>query len=393
VQSIHRKCLHFYYYFMDRNFGLTHVRVQSWFPMQIQVYLNGHDRLERKLSAKGVRFTKNDNCFMWIEDMRKAQKLSDRFHNLKWPAILNKYARQVNPQMRDILHGYEYYWVTAQSEFSTDILFKTRQDLCELYPKLLSHGMLCFGAKEVMSFLGRKPTGHFQGEVISDLSSFACRRVGGSRIKHRMKENWLKMYDKAGLVLRIEAVINNPEEFRIYKKIKRKGKCRTEWVSMRKGVAHLFRYREVSLMADSRYLDALALVDDPTYTKRDLDRITTRKKDAAGRGCPAFNPLSRSDAELFQAVMDGDHCMKGFTNGDIRLKLQGTSHLRTYGQDTKRESSKISRIFRRFHAHGLIAKIPRTRRWRVTRYGYRVMGTSLYILDQNFPHAYSSIAA
>ena len=190
-----------------------------------------------------------------------------------------------------------------------------------------------------------------------------------------------------------EAVINNPEEFRIYKKIKRKGKCRTEWVSMRKGVAYLFRYREVSLMADSRYLDALALVDDPTYAKRDLDRITTRKKDAAGRGCPAFNPLSRSDAELFQAVMDGDHCVKGFTNGDIRLKLQGTSHLRTYGQDTKRESSKISRIFRRFHAHGLIAKIPRTRRWRVTRYGYRVMGTSLYILDQNFPHAYSSIAA
>ena len=89
----------------------------------------------------------------------------------------------------------------------------------------------------------------------------------------------------------------------------------------------------------------------------------------------------------------GLNCMKGFTNGDIRLKLQGTSHLRTYGQDTKRESSKISRIFHRFHAQGLIAKIPRTRRWRVTRYGYRVMGTLLYILDQNFPHAYSSIAA
>ena len=51
--------------------------------------------------------------------------------------------------------------------------------------------------------------------MVSDLSSLVCRRVGGSRIKHRVKQNWLKMYDKAGLVLRIETVINNPNEFRV----------------------------------------------------------------------------------------------------------------------------------------------------------------------------------
>ena len=234
---------------------------------------------------------------------------------------------------------------------------------------------------------------HFQGEVISDLSSFACRRVGGSRIKHRMKENWLKMYDKAGLVLRVEVVINNPEEFRVRKKVTRKGNNRTEWVSMRKGVAYLFRYREVSLMANSRYLDALAVVDDPTNAKRDIDRVTTRKKDRAGRGCPAFNPLSRNDAELFKAVMDGEHCLKGFNNRNIRAKLQSTQHLVSCVKNRKKESAKVSRIFRRFHAHGLIAKIPRTRRWRVTLYGRRVMGSSLYIRNLDFPRAYSLMAA
>ena len=45
-----------------------------------------------------------------------------------------------------------------------------------------------------MNFLGRKLSGHFQGEIVSDRSSLACRRTGGSRIKHRVKENWLKMY-------------------------------------------------------------------------------------------------------------------------------------------------------------------------------------------------------
>jgi hypothetical protein len=205
--------------------------------------------------------------------------------------------------MQDILRDYQCYWVTAQSEDSTDLLFKNRQDLCELYPKLLSHSTLCFGAKEVMNFLGRKLSGHFQGEIVSDLSSPACRRMGGSRIKHRVKENWLKMYDKSGVVLRVETVINNPEEFHVRKKVTRKGRNQTEWVAMRKGVVWLFRYREVSLTANSRYLDAPAVVDDPTNAKRDLDRVTVRKKDAAGRGCSGFSPLARHDAELFQAVM------------------------------------------------------------------------------------------
>ncbi len=69
------------------------------------------------------------------------------------------------------------------------------------------------------------------------------------------------MYDKSGLVLRVETVINNPEEFRVRKKVSRKGKCQTEWVAMRTGVAYLFRYREVSLQANGRYLEALAVVD------------------------------------------------------------------------------------------------------------------------------------
>ena len=107
--------------------------------------------------------------------------------------------------------------------------------------------------------------------AIPDLSSL-CRRVGGSRIKHRVKQNWLKMYDKAGLVLRIETVINNPNEFRVRKQVLRDGKQRAEWVQLpnlgRKGVACLFRYREVSLQANARYLDALAAVDDPTKGKQ-----------------------------------------------------------------------------------------------------------------------------
>jgi hypothetical protein len=127
--------------------------------------------------------------------------------------------------------------------------------------------------------------------------------------------------------------------------------------------------------------------------KRALDRVTAPKKDAAGRCCPAFNPLARHDAELFQSVMAGEHCRRGFTNRDIRAQLESTLHLRACRQDPRKQGAKVSRTFRRLHAHGLIAKIPHTRRWRVTAYGRHVMGTSLYLRERHFPNAYCKIAA
>jgi hypothetical protein len=394
VQSARRKCLFLYFYFMDRDFGLIHVKLQTWFPMQIQVYVNGHEWLARKLIANRISFTKHDNVFVRVEDCERAQKFADRFAGLNWPRILERYVRCVNPLLKNLLHGYQHYWVTAQSEYSTDIIFQSSSDLRELFPRLLSHSTLCFGAKEVMSFLGRKLTGHFGGEIISDMNAGVWRRrIPGARIKHRVKENWLKMYDKAGSVLRVEMVINSPEEFKVRKRVTRKGKEVMEWVPMRKGVAYLFRYQEVSRQANQRYLDALAVVDDPTPAIQQLDDVTTRKIAVSGRGVRAFNPLSRDDTQLFQAMMAGEHCIRGLSNADIRARLEDSPHLRDLAHNPKRQSAKVSRILNRFHTHKLIAKIPRTRRWKVTDRGRGVMAASLCLRDAAFPQLYRKAVA
>src|SRR5207237_9935288 len=99
---------------MDRQFGLIHVRIQTWFPMPIQVYLNGHEWLARKLEANGVRLTKHANAILWIEDMVRAQKFSDVLASLYWPKILCQYAKLVTPQMQAILHDCSDFWLPAQ---------------------------------------------------------------------------------------------------------------------------------------------------------------------------------------------------------------------------------------------------------------------------------------
>ena len=44
------RCLTLYFYYLDRHFGFMHVRLSTWMPFSIQVYVNGHDWL-----AQGIR--------------------------------------------------------------------------------------------------------------------------------------------------------------------------------------------------------------------------------------------------------------------------------------------------------------------------------------------------
>lgn len=113
VKLAKRKCLHFYYYFMEPELGLVHVQVQSWFPLRMQVFLNGHDWLARKLDAAGIGYRQCDNVFVWIEDVKRAQRFCDRMSSLDWPSILNGLAQRVNPLMGTLLGRMQYYWVTA----------------------------------------------------------------------------------------------------------------------------------------------------------------------------------------------------------------------------------------------------------------------------------------
>ena len=331
-----------------------------------------------------MRCTKLDNAFLGIEDFARAQTFADRFVTVGWVALLQRYARRVNPLLGELLDPMPYYWVTAQAEYSTDLVFKSRAQLCDLAPRLFEHSTLSFDAQDVLAFLGRKLHGKFEGEGLTDLRTQELNgRLLGHRVKHRMKQNWIKMYDKAGLVLRIETVINAPEECRVRRRVRRRGRRKTEWVPLRKGVADLFRYREICLQCNSRYLTALAQVDDPAPAWRGLDAITVPKTPAAGRPVKAFNPIARVDSQVFGALMSGEHALPGFTNRDLRDKLRSTLVRLSDNPTTQR--AQVSRLLHRLHAYGLVAKIPRSRRWRVSASGYRLMSASLRLRALHVP--------
>ena len=384
IRPAWRKCLFLYFYFLDRRFGLLHVRLQTWFPFTIQVYLNGHDWLAHQLDQRGLRYRRLDNAFLWLEDPGRAQRLADRFASLPWPVILERLARRVNPLLRDLLASYRYYWTTHQAEYATDVLFTSRLALRPLYARLLRHATLCLRAEDILTFLGRKLHGKFAGEIPNDWK----RRWPGARVKHAMKANWIKMYDKHGCVLRVETVINDPYEFKVRRRAGRRGRRTLGWHPLPKGVAYLPRYAAVSATANHRYLDALAVVDDPAPAHRALDRLVQPVRDGQGRASRAFNPAAPTDLTLFAAVLRGEHLLQGFRNRELRLRLFGPS-----AEHDRRRSAHVSRLLKRLHLRGLLAKIPRSRRWRVTHLGHAVMSTAVLLREEHFPSAFLQDAA
>jgi hypothetical protein len=381
-----RKCLAFYFYFLDREFGLMHVRIQSWFPLTIQVCLNGHEWLARQLDRRGIAYRKQDNAFLWISDVAAAQRLADRLARKNWPRILAAFARRINPLLKDVLMGMEYYWVTEQAEYATDVMFHSTESLQELYPQFLRHATLCLGAEDVLTFLGRKLHGSFQGEVLTDMKA---RRWPGARVKHRMKENWIKMYDKQGCVLRVETVINNPCEFTVRRRGKRHGRIVLGWFPLAKGVAHLPRYQELSRKVNARYLEALAAVTEPDDARRRLQRLAQPVR-AGRRSWRGLNPARADDVALMAAVLRGEHVLRGFTNADVRRELCPSAREE---RTRRRHSQRVGRLLRLLHAHGLIARIPRTRRWRVTAIGTSLMSTILRQHHEDYSQTLAAQAA
>src|SRR5262249_367976 len=145
----------------------------------------------------------------------------------------------------------------------------------------------------------------------------------------------------------------------------RDGTSSVGYYPMTKGVASLVDDQEQALACNRRYLDALTGVDDPTPAYPEL-RHLTEPKVVDGRSSAGFNPARRDAVRVFRAVRDGDPIARGFRNADIRAPLFGQPKS-LIGQ--RRASAAVGRLRKRLHVRHLVAKIPRTRRWRVTERG------------------------
>jgi len=357
------KCLHFYFYFMDAAFGLIYLRVPTYCPFRLQFYCNGHNWLARRLSAEGIDHAMVDNAFARIDDWSRAQELADAFSPDRLHRTLDRYAGQCCP-VSDVF-GQSYHWSLMQVEYATDLAFRSTASLGPLYQQLVRESVISVKADQVASFLGRKITPQLAQEIGSQFST----RIEGTCVKHRFGKASIKMYDKAGIVLRIETTANDVSFFKHHRKVEhRDGPPTRELAPVKKSIYSLIDLSEILLGCNKRYLAHLSALDDFSAGRRALDRLT-KPREVHGRTVKGINFFEPGDKALLQAMQNPRVNIAGIRRRDLMPDLGMFS------------SARLSRQLRRLRDIGVIKRVTGTYRYYLTKAGRAAAAAAFRVIE------------
>jgi hypothetical protein len=357
------KCLHYYFYFMDEELGLCHVRVPTWLPCRLQICFNGHHWLAGQLRKAGIDYRMADNAFSHIADWQQAQRISNEWEAKRMHARLDEFARRCCPIYHDFAVG--YHWSVDQCEYATDVVFRKQADLQAIYDNLARTAIHTVKPDNVATFLGRKLSTQFEGEMGNRFNI----RIEGMRIKHTMGPVSIKLYDKFGLILRIETTVNDLTFFKHYREVEhRDGSKETKWASMQKTIYSLPALRELLEAANRRYLEFLSAIQDPRAGRNKLDKLSQAVQQQ-GRRYAGFNLFDPADETLLCSIIGGEFNINGLQNKTLRRYLPDLN------------SGQVSRLLKRLRTHGLVKKIGRTYKYYVTAFGKDVVTTALKLRE------------
>jgi hypothetical protein len=360
------KCLHYYFYFMDPEFGLVHLRVPTWAPFRLQFCCNGHSWLAHQLAAAGIGYRMVDNAFTWIDDWGRAQQLADSLVATDLHHVLDEYAALCCP-VADVFNQ-TYHWSLMEVEYATDLAFRSSGFLQPVYEQLIRQTVLTVKAEQIATFLGRRITPQLAQEV----GTFHATRPWGTCVKHRFGQASIKMYDKAGIVLRIETTANDVSFFKHHRQVEhRNGPPTTELAEVRKTIYSLMDLRAGALTAlcsidplrgpillgcNHRYLTHLSALDDFSGGVRALDRLT-KPREVDGKTVKGVNFFAPGDKALLHALQDPKANIAGIRRGELLPVLEMFS------------PSGLSRQLRRLLDLRVIKRVAGTYRYYLTKAG------------------------
>lgn len=363
VKTTQGKCLHYYFYFIDEELGLCYLRVPTWCPFRLQFYCNGHNWLASQLRQQGIGFVQQDNAFLQIDDFERANEVAAGLDVIELHKKLDHFAQLYCPVVSHL--NLVYSWSLMQVEYATDLVFKKQQSLQAFYPHLLETLIQAVKPVDIATFLGRKLHGNYQDEMGNNFQA----RIEGTRIRHRMGPVSIKMYDKFGIVLRIETTVSNVSFFQQRRQVHhRDGTTSIKWTKMKKSIYSIHPLQEQLLAANHRYLKFISAIDTPDVGSKKLRKLTQTVTHNQRR-YKGFHLFSEEDSLLFRTLLRGEFVIQGFNNKSLRQHLSALN------------SGQVTRLLKRLHVHGLIKRTRRRYKYYLTEFGRQAATTSLKLRE------------
>lgn len=338
----------FYVYAVDEDFGPFFLKFCSYFPYNAKLCINGHEYLKRQLAKRGIKYEALDNGLLSCEEPRRAQKICDglsaetidRFFR-KWLKILP------HPfDATDRTAGYRYELSMLQMEFSlTQVLDRPLAGRV-LFEEIIRENLDLGRPDQVQLIfdrrISRRTPGRFRTRVLTD------GVVPSLHVDY--KKSKIKQYHKEGRALRTETTINDTRDFAIGRMLR-----------------NLPALRKIGFDANRRLLDVQRLSHDATLGEDDFRRVVL-PIDVDGQHGAAL----RFDDPRVQALMASLVLfvlqLRGFSNKNLREPLARLLGLRP----EQLSAGRMTYDLRRLRLHGLIERIPKTHRYRLTPAGLRV---------------------
>ena len=369
-----RKCVWIYHYWDDPEVGFGHVRLQTWVPFTVNICLNGRHWLEKQVRADGQAYLKDGNCFRWLADVPAAQeRLQDQLKT-DWPGLLNRLTREACPGLETVLAPlrFPYYWSAEETEWATDVMFRSPMELAGLNRVLMRHALLVSDSPSVLRYLGKgHPTaaGKHTGSLPQEVRTDYRRRTEGVRVKHWINRNSVKMYTKGQSVLRFETTINDTRQFKVFRSPADDPRRPPTWQKLRKGVSDLHRRCQLSEQCNRRYADAVSTAQ-VVETMQEVVAGACQPVVRRGRRVRGLNPWRADDFRLLVFLAKGEWAVNGFQNRDLRVYLSpGVDKLPP--REQRRLSGRVTRQLRMLRSHGLIRKVPRSNRYVLSSRGQK----------------------
>ena len=349
----------FYFYCVDADFGPFFLKFGSYFPYTGRLCLNGHEYAKRQLAREGIAYEPLDNGFLSCADPTRLQAVCDGLDATRIEALLRKWlGRLPNPYTdADRAAGYRYEPSVLQVELSLTQVFDRPLAGRVFFEEVIRENLDLGRPDRVALIFDRKVTkrtpGRFRTRVITEGVT--------PSLYVDYKSSRIKQYHKEGRALRTETVINDARDFAIGKRL-----------------VNLPALREVGFRANRRLLDVQRISHDPTLGEASLARLTQPAL-VEGQRASALRFGDGRTQTLLSTLVIFRLQPAGFRAAELRAHLAPLLGL----EPALLRQGRLSYELRRLRLHGLIERIPRTHRYRVTDLGLR---TALF-----FTRVYASL--
>jgi hypothetical protein len=339
----------FYFYCIDDDFGPFFLKFCTYFPYNAKLCINGHEYVKRQLAKEGIAFEPLDNGILSCAKPKRLQAICDGLSAAKIDALLRKWlAKLPHPfTAKDRKAGHRYQVSILQAEFSLTQVLDRPQTGRVFFEQVIRENLDLGRPDQVQLIFERRvhkrTPGRFRTRVLTQ------GVIPALHVDYKTTK--IKQYHKEGRALRTETTINNTYDFKI-----------------NKGLKNLPALRQIGFQANRRLLHVQQLSHDCLIGEEAFRRVNEPAV-VDGQRASALRFADPQVQALFSALLVFRLLPRGFSNRELRdhwAPLAGKhSQSITPGQMTYH--------LRRLRLHGLIERVPKSHRYRVTEQGWRTI--------------------